>query len=305
LGTGRIGHFRLDGAMAKAVLGIIGGSGIYDLPGLENVRDEVVQSPWGEPSAPVRHGTIAGLPVVFLPRHDRGHRLSPSDINYRANIDVLKRAGVTDLVSLSACGSFREDLPPGTFVLVDQFVDRTYKRESSFFGKGCVAHVSMAHPVSPRLPVHLAAAAKAENIAAAQGGSYVCIEGPQFSSLAESLTYKSQGYSVIGMTNMPEAKLAREAEICYASVAMVTDFDCWHPDHDAVTVQDIIRMLNSNAEKARALVARLAVDFPREHEPCPIGSDRALDTALITAPEARDPGLLQKLDAVAGRVLRS
>jgi 5'-methylthioadenosine phosphorylase len=308
LGTGRIGHFRLDGAMAKAVLGIIGGSGIYDLPGLENVRDEVVQSPWGEPSAPVRHGTIAGLPVVFLPRHDRGHRLSPSDINYRANIDVLKRAGVTDLVSLSACGSFREDLPPGTFVLVDQFVDRTYKRESSFFGKGCVAHVSMAHPVSPRLPVHLAAAAKAENIAAAQGGSYVCIEGPQFSSLAESLTYKSQGYSVIGMTNMPEAKLAREAEICYASVAMVTDFDCWHPDHDAVTVQDIIRMLNSNAEnigKAARLLARLLEDFPIEHEPCPIGSDRALDTALITAPEARDPGLLQKLDAVAGRVLRS
>ena len=234
-----------------------------------------------------------------------GHRLSPSDINYRANIDVLKRAGVTDLVSLSACGSFREELPPGTFVLVDQFVDRTYKRESSFFGKGCVAHVSMAHPVSPRLPVHLAAAADAEGIAAARGGTYVCIEGPQFSSLAESLTYKAQGYSVIGMTNMPEAKLAREAEICYASVAMVTDFDCWHPDHDAVTVQDIIRVLNSNAEKARALVARLAADFPREHEPCPIGSDRALDTALITAPEARDPALLKKLDAVAGRVLRT
>jgi 5'-methylthioadenosine phosphorylase len=291
--------------MAKAVLGIIGGSGIYDLSGLENVRDEALQSPWGEPSAPVRHGTIAGLPIVFLPRHDKGHRLSPTDINYRANIDVLKRAGVTDLVSLSACGSFREDLPPGTFVLVDQFVDRTHRRESSFFGRGCVAHVSMAHPVSPRLPLHLAAAADAEGIAAARGGTYVCIEGPQFSSLAESLTYKAQGYSVIGMTNMPEAKLAREAEICYASVAMVTDFDCWHPDHDAVTVQDIIRVLNSNAEKARALVTRLAIDFPREHEPCPIGSDRALDTALITAPEARDPMLLKKLDAVAGRVLRS
>jgi len=291
--------------MTNAVLGIIGGSGIYDLPGLENVRDEVIASPWGEPSAPVKRGTLAGLPIVFLPRHGKGHVLSPSDINYRANIDVLKRAGVTDLVALSACGSFKEDLPPGTFVLVDQFVDRTYKRESSFFGKGCVAHVSMAHPVSPRLREHMAAAAKAEGIMAVDGGTYVCMEGPQFSSLAESLTYKSQGYSVIGMTNMPEAKLAREAEICYASVAMVTDFDCWHPDHDAVTVQDIIRVLNSNADRAKALVARLARDFPRRHEPCPIGSDRALETALITAPEARDPALLRKLDAVAGRILRS
>src|SRR6202012_4174088 len=251
--------------MAKAVLGIIGGSGIYDLPGLQDVREEVLASPWGEPSAPLRRGTIGGLPIVFLPRHGAGHALSPSDINYRANIDVLKRAGVTDLVSLSACGSFKEELPPGTFVLVDQFVDRTYKRESSFFGKGCVAHISMAHRASPRLRIHLAAAAEAEDIAVARGGTYVCIEGPQFSSYAESLTYKAQGYSVVGMTNMPEAKLAREAEICYASVAMVTDFDCWHPDHDAVTVQDIIRVLNSNADKARALVARLAADFPREH----------------------------------------
>jgi 5'-methylthioadenosine phosphorylase len=291
--------------MTRAVLGIIGGSGIYDLPGLENAREEAIRSPWGEPSAPVRHGTIACLPIVFLPRHDKGHRLSPSDINYRANIDVLKRAGVTDLISLSACGSFREELPPGTFVLVDQFVDRTHKRESSFFGKGCVAHVSMAHPVSPRLRVHLAAAAEAEGIAIARKGTYVCMEGPQFSSYAESMTYKNLGYSVIGMTNMPEAKLAREAEICYATVAMVTDFDCWHPDHDAVTVQDIIRVLTSNADKAKGLVARLAKDFPREHEPCPIGSDRALDTALITAPEARDPELLKKLDAVAGRILRA
>jgi 5'-methylthioadenosine phosphorylase len=291
--------------MTKAVLGIIGGSGIYDLPGLEHAREEAIKSPWGEPSAPVRRGAIAGLPVVFLPRHDRGHRLSPSDINYRANIDVLKRAGVTDLVSLSACGSFREELPPGTFVLVDQFVDRTYKRESSFFGKGCVAHVSMAHPVSPRLRIHLAAAAEAEGIAIARGGTYLCMEGPQFSSYAESMTYKTLGYAVIGMTNMPEAKLAREAEICYATVAMVTDFDCWHPDHDAVTVQDIIRVLTSNADKAKALVARFARDFPREHEPCPIGSDRALDTALITAPEARDPEVLKKLDAVAGRILRA
>ncbi|WP_342712141.1 S-methyl-5'-thioadenosine phosphorylase [Bradyrhizobium sp. B124] len=291
--------------MTKAVLGIIGGSGIYDLPGLENVREEAIASPWGEPSAPLRRGEMAGLPIVFLPRHGPGHALSPSDINYRANIDVLKRAGVTDLVALSACGSFKEELPPGTFVLVDQFVDRTHKRESSFFGRGCVAHVSMAHPVSPLLVKHLAAAAEAERMAFARGGTYLCMEGPQFSSLAESLTYKAQGYSVIGMTNMPEAKLAREAEICYASVAMVTDFDCWHPAHDAVTVQDIIRVLNSNAEKAKALVARLARDFPREHEPCPIGSDRALDTALITAPTARDPQLLAKLDAVAGRVLRA
>jgi len=290
--------------MTNAVLGIIGGSGIYDLPGLENVRDEVIESPWGEPSAPLRRGTLAGLPIVFLPRHGKGHVLSPSDINYRANIDVLKRAGVTDLVALSACGSFREELPPGSFVMVDQFVDRTYKRESSFFGKGCVAHVSMAHPVSPRLRERLVGAARAEGIAAVDGGSYLCMEGPQFSSFAESLTYKAQGHSVIGMTNMPEAKLAREAEICYASVAMVTDFDCWHSDHDAVSVQDIIHVLNSNADKARGLIARLARDFPREHEPCPIGSDRALDTALITAPEARDPVLLKKLDAVAGRVLR-
>jgi 5'-methylthioadenosine phosphorylase len=292
-------------SMTKAVLGIIGGSGIYDLPGLENVRDEAIKSPWGEPSAAVRHGSIAGLSVVFLPRHGKGHALSPSDINYRANIDALKRAGVTDLISLSACGSFKEELPPGTFVLVDQFVDRTHRRESSFFGKGCVAHVSMAHPVSPRLPIHLAAAAEAEGIAFARGGTYVCMEGPQFSSYAESMTYKNLGYSVIGMTNMPEAKLAREAEICYATVAMVTDFDCWHPGHDAVTVQDIIKVLTANADKAKGLVARLARDFPREHEPCPIGSDRALDTALITAPEARDPELLKKLDAVAGRVLRA
>ena len=290
--------------MAKAVLGVIGGSGIYDLPGLEQKQEKVIASPWGDPSGPLLTGEIDGLPIVFLSRHDKGHRLSPSDINYRANIDVLKRSGVTDLVSLSACGSFKENLPPGTFVLVDQFVDRTHKRESSFFGKGCVAHVSMAHPVSPRLRIHIAEAARVEDIGIVRDGTYVCIEGPQFSTLAESLTYKNLGYAVIGMTNMPEAKLAREAEICYATVAMVTDFDCWHPDHDAVTVQDIIKVLIANAEKGTRLVARLARDFPREHEPCPIGSDRALDNALITAPEARDPELLKKLDAVAGRVLR-
>src|ERR1700745_1900118 len=289
--------------MAKAVLGIIGGSGILGLPRPEKVRSKTIESPCGRPSAPLRIGEIAGLPVVFLSRHDQGHRHSPSDINYRANIDILKRAGVTDLVSLSACGSFKENLPPGTFVLVDQFVDRTHKRENSFFGKGCVAHVSMAHPVSPRLRIHIGEAALAEGIDLVRDGTYVCIEGPQFSTLAESLTYKNFGYSVIGMTNMPEAKLAREAEICYATVAMVTDFDCWHPDHDAVTVQDIIKVLIANAEKAQRLVAGLAKNFPGDHEPCPIGSDRALDSALITAPEARDPALIRKLDAVAGRVV--
>jgi 5'-methylthioadenosine phosphorylase len=291
--------------MTKAVLGVIGGSGIYELPGLEKVRQRTIRSPWGEPSAPPRIGEIAGTPVVFISRHGEGHRLSPSDINYRANIDVLKRAGVTDLVSLSACGSYKQELPPGTFVLVDQFVDRTFNRASSFFGKGCVAHVSMAHPVSPLLQDRIAAAAEREGIKIARGGTYVCIEGPQFSTYAESITYKGLGYSVVGMTNLPEAKLAREAELCYASVAMVTDFDCWHPDHDAVTVQDIIAVLTANADKAKALVARLARDFPREHEPCPIGSDRALDTALITPPEARDKRLLRKLDAVARRVLKA
>ena len=289
--------------MTKAVLGIIGGSGIYDLPGLEKPRLRRIRSSWGDPSAALRIGEIAGTPIVFLARHDKGHRLSPSDINYRANIDVLKRAGVTDLVSLSACGSFKQELPPGTFVLVDQFIDRTFNRASSFFGKGCVAHVSMARPVSPRLQDRIAAAAGAEGIRLVRGGTYICMEGPQFSTYAESMTYKGLGYSVIGMTNLPEAKLAREAEICYATVAMVTDFDCWHPDHDAVTVQDIISVLVANAAKAKALVARLARDFPAEHEPCPIGSDRALDNALITAPEARDPKLLKKLEAVAGRVL--
>src|SRR5436853_776025 len=277
--------------MTTAVLGIIGGSGIYDLPGLENGRDEAIASPWGEPSAPVRHGAIAGLPIVFLPRHDKGHRLSPSDINYRANIDVLKRAGVTDLVSLSACGSFREDLPPGTFVLVDQFIDRTYKRESSFFGKGCVAHVSMAHPVSPRLRIHIAAAAEAEGIAIVRGGTYVCMEGPQFSTLAESLTYKNLGYSVIGMTNMPEAKLAREAELCYATVAMVTDYDCWHPDHDHVTVEAVVKVLMANAQHARELVKAVVPLLAARRGACPAGCHTALDTALITAPQARDPVL--------------
>ena len=289
--------------MTKAVLGVIGGSGVYDLPGLEDVREESVGSPWGEPSAILRIGRIGRTEVVFLARHGRGHRLSPSDINYRANIDVLKRAGVTDAVSLSACGSFKPELPPGLFVLVDQFVDRTHRRESSFFGRGCVAHVSMAHPVGPRLQDRIAAAAAGESIPVHRGGTYVCMEGPQFSSLAESMTYKGLGYDVIGMTNMPEAKLAREAEITYATVAMVTDYDCWHPEHDAVEVADIIKVVVANADRAARLVARLARDFPAEHEPCPVKSDRALEGAIITAPEFRDPALMQRLDAVAGRVL--
>src|ERR1700719_3484886 len=289
--------------MTKAVLGVIGGSGVYDLPGLEKVRSKTIKSPWGQPSAPLRIGQIDGLPVVFLSRHDQGHRHSPSDINYRANIDVLKRAGVTDLVSLSACGSFKENLPPGTFVLVEQFVDRTHKRESSFFGRGCVAHVSMAHPVSPRLRIHIGEAAMAEGIELVRDGTYVCIEGPQFSTLAESLTYKNLGYSVIGMTNMPEAKLAREAELCYATVAMVTDFDCWHPDHDHVTVEMIVGVLLANADRARALVKSVVPLLGESQGPCAQGCQRALDNALITAPEARDAALTAKLDAVAGRVL--
>ena len=291
--------------LIEPVIGLIGGSGLYDIDGLEEREWRRVETPWGEPSDLLLFGRLAGVRCVFLPRHGRGHPTPPSELNYRANIDALKRSGVTDVISLSAVGSLREDLPPGHFVIVDQFIDRSFAREKSFFGDGIVAHVSMAHPVSPRLRIHLATAAEAEGIAFARGGTYVCMEGPQFSTYAESMTYKTSGYSVIGMTNMPEAKLAREAEICYATVAMVTDFDCWHPDHDAVTVQDIIRVLSSNSDKAKALVARLAKDFPREHEPCPIGSDRALDTALITAPEARDPELLKKLDAVAGRILRA
>ncbi|TGE02675.1 S-methyl-5'-thioadenosine phosphorylase [Methylobacterium nonmethylotrophicum] len=289
--------------MAKAVLGVIGGSGVYDLPGLEDVREERVTSPWGEPSDALRIGRIGQTPVVFLARHGRGHRLSPSGIDYRANIDVLKRAGVTDIVALSACGSFRQELYPGLFVLVDQFVDRTVGRASSFFGNGCVAHVSMAHPVGPGLQARIQAAAEAEEIAVRKGGTYVCMEGPQFSSYAESLTYKAQGYDVIGMTNMPEAKLAREAEITYATIAMVTDFDCWHPEHGAVDVASVVAVARANAAKAARLVSRLARDLPAEREPCPAGSDRALDGAIMTAPTHRDPALMAKLDAVCARVL--
>ncbi len=289
--------------MARTVLGIIGGSGIYDLPGLRNARWETVESPWGTPSDQLHFGEIDGLDLVFLPRHGRGHAIPPSDIDYRANIDALKRAGVTDLLSVSAVGSLKEELPPGTFVLCDQFIDRTFAREKSFFGRGCVAHVAFGYPTSPALESHVAAAAEAEGIAIRRGGTHIVMEGPQFSTLAESRLYRSWGCDVIGMTNMPEAKLAREAELSYASLAMVTDYDCWHPDHGDVDVPTILRIVRANAEAAQRLVLRLARDMPREHEPCPNGSDRALDTAIVTPPEARDPELMARLDAVAGRVL--
>ncbi len=288
--------------MSKAIVGIVGGSGVYDLPGLEDLREERVTTPWGDPSDSLRFGRIGSTEAVFLPRHGRGHVYSPSDINYRANIYALKAAGVTDMISVSACGSFREDLAPGHFVLADQFVDRTFGRASSFFGKGCVAHVSMAHPVSPVLSQSIADAAAAEAIPISRGGTYVCMEGPQFSSLAESLTYKNLGYDVIGMTAMPEAKLAREAEMSYAIIAMITDYDCWHPDHEHVDVASIIKIVHSNAEKASHLVARVIRDFPAEHPPCPVGSDRALDTALITAPQARDVELMRKLGPIVARL---
>ena len=291
--------------MTASVVGVIGGSGLYDLPGVTNARWVSVDSPWGTPSDQVLVGEIGGKKLVFLPRHGRGHRLPPSDIDYRANIDAMKRMGVTDIVSVSAVGSYREELAPGSFVLVDQFVDRTSRRASSFFGPGCVGHVAFGHPTSPGLMDRLQRAAAAEGIAVTRGGTYVCMEGPQFSTQAESRWYRSAGFDVIGMTNMPEAKLAREAEIPYATVAMVTDFDCWHPDHDHVDVASIIKVAHANADKARRLVARFAADFPAEHPACPIGSDRALDHAIMTAREARDPALLAKLDAVAGRVLKA
>jgi len=291
--------------MTRTVLGIIGGSGLYDMPGLENKQYKRIETPWGEASDELLFGDFAGLPMVFLPRHGRGHKLPPSEINYRANIDAMKRAGVTDLISVSACGSFREALAPGVFVLVDQFIDRTIARDKSFFGTGCVAHVALADPVSPALVDRLHDAATATEIDCVKGGTYLVMEGPQFSSRAESHLYRSWNCDVIGMTNMPEAKLAREAEICYATVAMVTDYDCWHDDHVDVDIQEIIRIMHDNSKKAQKLIAEFARTFPREHEPCPIGSDRALDVAIITAPEARDPELLKKLDAVAGRVLNN
>ncbi|SLN74606.1 S-methyl-5'-thioadenosine phosphorylase [Oceanibacterium hippocampi] len=287
------------------VIGIIGGSGVYDIEGLEDTRWERVESPFGEPSDALFFGRLGDVQLVFLPRHGRGHPLGPSDINFRANIDCMKRAGVTEILSLSAVGSFRDDLPPGTFVLVDQFIDRTFARQKSFFGRGLVAHVSMAHPTCGRLGDALETAARAGDIPVVRGGTYLAMEGPQFSSRAESELYRSWNCDVIGMTNMPEAKLAREAELCYATVAMVTDFDCWHPDHDHVEVSAIIEVLLSNADKARDLVRRTAPVLAGRRGPCGQGCHHALDNALITAPDARDPDLLRRLDAVAGRLLKA
>ncbi len=291
-------------ASVAPVIGIIGGSGLYDIAGLEERQWRRIETPWGAPSDELLFGRLAGVRCVFLPRHGRGHRLSPSHLNYRANIDALKRAGCTDVISLSAVGSLREDLPPGHFVIVDQFIDRSFAREKSFFGEGSVAHVSMAHPVCSRLGDALAEAARGLALPVTRGGTYLVMEGPQFSTKAESALYRQWGASVIGMTNMPEAKLAREAEMCYATVAMVTDYDCWHPDHDHVTVEAVVRVLLENADHARGLVSALVPTLGAPRPACPAGCGHALDNALITAPEARDPALMAKLDAVAGRVLR-
>ena len=288
----------------QAMIGVIGGSGVYDIDGLDGAEWVTVDSPWGAPSDQILTGALDGVPMAFLPRHGRGHVHSPTTVPYRANIDALKRLGVTDVISVSACGSFREEMAPGDFVIVDQFIDRTVAREKSFFGTGCVAHVSVAHPTCPRLGDACEASAKDAGITVHRGGTYLAMEGPQFSSLAESKMYREVwGCDVIGMTNMPEAKLAREAELCYASIAMVTDYDSWHPEHGEVDIAEIIATLTGNADKGRALVSRLPGLLGAGRAACPHGCDRALDFAMLTAPEKRDPALVAKLDAVAGRVL--
>lgn len=288
----------------ETIIGVIGGSGVYEISGLENAKWVAVESPWGKPSDEILTGSLNGVKMAFLPRHGRGHVHSPSSINYRANVDALKRLGVTDIISVSACGSFREEMAPGDFVVVDQFIDRTIAREKSFFGTGCVGHVSVAHPTCNRLGDACEAAAIAAGVKVHKGGTYLAMEGPQFSSLAESKMYReSWGCDVIGMTNMPEAKLAREAEICYASVAMITDFDSWHPDHGEVDVNEIIKVLMGNADNARSLVKALPERLGPTRAACPQGCDHALDFAIMTSPEARDPALVAKLSAVAGRVL--
>jgi 5'-methylthioadenosine phosphorylase len=286
-----------------SVIGVIGGSGVYDIEGLTNKRWERVTSPFGEASDELLFGELNGQQLVFLPRHGRGHKIPPSEINFRANIDALKRAGATDVISVSAVGSLRENLRPGMFVIVDQFIDRSFARVKSFFGTGCVAHVSMAHPVCSRLGDHIETAAREASIEVARGGTYLVMEGPQFSSLAESELYRSWNCDVIGMTNMPEAKLAREAELCYATVAMVTDYDCWHPNHDDVTVDAIIKVLLANADNARSLIRKAAPRLHGDGNATACSCRSALEHALITAPEARDPEMLKRLDAVAGRLL--
>jgi len=290
--------------MTSTRIGVIGGSGLYQIEGLQDGRWQSVETPWGAPSDEILTGTLDGVPMAFLPRHGRGHVHTPSSVPYRANIDALKRLGVTDVIAVSACGSFREDMAPGDFVLVDQFIDRTVAREASFFGPGCVAHVSVAHPTCAGLSSAAYEAARAEGIRIHKAGTYLAMEGPQFSTLAESRMYREVwGADVVGMTNMPEAKLAREAELCYASVAMITDYDSWHPDHGEVDVSEILRTLAGNADKARALLARLPAILGADRVSCPHGCDRALDYAILTAPDRRDPSLTAKLDAVAGRVL--
>lgn len=291
--------------MTKAIVGVIGGSGVYHLAGFTPTHETRIISPWGEPSDVLKFGRLGNTETVFLARHGQGHRLSPSTINYRANIDALKRAGVTDIIAISACGSFRREFYPGLFVLVDQYIDRTFARQTSFFGTGCVAHVPLAHPTAPLLRRRIAEAAEAEKIATHMGGTYVCIEGPQFSTLAESLLYQSSNADVIGMTAATEAKLAREAEISYATIAMVTDYDCWHEEHGPVDVASVLKVAAENAERANTLVARVLADMPQEHEDCPAGSNRALDGAIMTHKNARDPELMKKLDAVAGRILHA
>ncbi|HVJ50928.1 MAG TPA: S-methyl-5'-thioadenosine phosphorylase [Aliidongia sp.] len=289
--------------MSRPRIGILGGSGLYQIDGLVDVEWRSVESPFGTPSDELCFGRLGGVDVVFLPRHGRGHKISPTEINYRANIDALKRSGVTDILSLSAVGGLQERYAPGSFVVIDQFIDRTFAREKSFFGTGCVAHVSMAHPVCPRLGDALMAAGAEIGLEMQRGGTYLVMEGPQFSTFAESELYRSWGCAVIGMTNMPEAKLAREAEICYATVAMVTDYDCWHPGHDDVTVELVVRVLLGNADKARNLVKSVVPKLGTHDGPCHAGCQTALEHAMITAPEARDPAVLKRLDAVAGRLL--
>ena len=290
--------------MRKTKIAIIGGSGIYDIDGLEDAKWTDVETPWGAPSDQILTGTLNSVDMVFLPRHGRGHVYSPTTVPYRANIDALKRLGVTDVICVSACGSFRDEMAPGDFVVVDQFIDRTFAREKSFFGTGCVAHVSVAHPTCPRLSAACVQAASDAGITVHNGGTYLAMEGPQFSSIAESKMYReSWGADVIGMTNMPEAKLAREAELCYASVAMITDYDSWHSEHGSVDITSIIATLQGNAGKARDLVGRLPALLGQDRDDCPHGCDKALEFAIMTSPDKRDPALIAKLDAIAGRVL--
>ena len=290
--------------MTKTMIGVIGGSGVYEIDGLDDAKWVTVETPWGDPSDQILTGVLDGVAMAFLPRHGRGHVHTPSSIPYRANIDALKRLGVTDVISVSACGSFREEMAPGDFVVVDQFIDRTFARDKSFFGPGCVAHVSVAHPTCPRLSSVCVEAARSTGITVHKKGIYLAMEGPQFSTLAESKMYREiWGADVIGMTNMPEAKLAREAELCYASVAMITDYDSWHPDHGEVDVTQIIATLTGNAGHAKNMIARLPNLLGAAREDCPHGCDKALEFAIMTQPQARDPEIVAKLDAVAGRVL--